>query len=290
MATEPDRDDRDRGLLPTIHRRRRWLLALAMLTTAAVGVVAYECFETSYEATAYLLFDPAEPPPLDRELETAAVLATNPDILDAALKDPAVAPLQCIKSAPDPLVFLRRRLRVEVIPKTRLVRVSMTLASPHDAAKVVNAVASSYKQWAEYRVQTEVETQIRRLQVEESTLDERVRQKRTEIKELVKNMGPETRDALEVELARTDLARIDDMLTKVRARKLGLEFDRSTTSDRIAITPAKPATRPAFDPRVLVLALAGVFLLALFLFYLETFFHRGRAANEPRPEGGPTTS
>ncbi|HWE35874.1 MAG TPA: hypothetical protein VG406_04820 [Isosphaeraceae bacterium] len=280
MATEPDRDDRPRGLLPTIHRRRRWLLAMAMLTSAAVVAVAYESFETSYEATAYLLFEPAEPPSLDRELETAAVLVTTPDILESALKDPAVAPLPRIKSAPDPHAFLRRRLRVAVVPKTRLVRVAMTLSSPQDAAKVVDAVAKSFRDWAIDQRKEGLDRRLRILQMNEVSMAQSVREKQDEIRRMIARGNPDApADPDEVLLARQDLARLDDALTKARAALVQFRFDTINGRDPIRVIPARPGTRPEFDPRILALALGGMFLAVLFLFYLETFFHRGRPAD-----------
>jgi uncharacterized protein involved in exopolysaccharide biosynthesis len=290
MANDPDRDDRAHGLLPTIHRRRRWLLALAMLTTAAVAVVAYEFFETSPEATAYLLFEPVEPPPLDRELETAAVLITTPDILDAARKDPAVAALPRIKMAPDPHAFLRRRLRVAVVPRTRLVQVSMTLSSAQDAAKVVDAVAKAYRDWAVDRSTLDAEKRLMRLREEADVLEKHLQQRREELKQLAARVGANPpADPFDLDAAKQDLARLDDMRTRVQTELEQANLGTAIGADRVRVIPARPGTRPEFDLRLLVLALGGVFLLVLFLFYLESFFHRGRTADGADSEG-PTSS
>jgi len=83
----------------------------------------------------------------DRFLATQVELIASPSVLRAALIDPKFAGLEPIKGERDPEQWLRQHLRVEILPKTHLITVSMPAASSLsrvEQALVINNVVDVY--------------------------------------------------------------------------------------------------------------------------------------------------
>ncbi|HEX4831160.1 MAG TPA: hypothetical protein VH478_08725, partial [Trebonia sp.] len=77
-------------------------------------------------------------------METQVQLMLSPNVLSAVLADPRVAAQPSLRAAADAEGALRGLLRVDAVPNSYLLRVSMTSPAPAECAVIVNAVVKAY--------------------------------------------------------------------------------------------------------------------------------------------------
>ena len=135
--------------------RRRWWLILIMgvLASAGVMVFAWRTIPVEYTATAWLqvslerprvLFDTKDDDPLLRNRQTQTTLVTSNRVLTAALQRPGISQLPYIRNQVDPIMWLRRNLRVRFADQAEILEISMTGGDPEQIAAIVNAVKDAY--------------------------------------------------------------------------------------------------------------------------------------------------
>ena len=135
--------------------RRRWWLILIMgvLASAGVMVFAWRTIPVEYTATAWLqvslerprvLFDTKDDDPLLRNRQTQTTLVTSNRVLTAALQKPGISQLPYIRNQVDPIMWLRRNLRVRFADQAEILEISMTGGDPEQIAAIVNAVKDAY--------------------------------------------------------------------------------------------------------------------------------------------------
>jgi capsular exopolysaccharide synthesis family protein len=142
-----------RVLMRTI--RRHWWQILLLWTILSAGLVAVvtKYVKPSYEAAAILQVEPTNrsvlaPTAISNDLgafmETQLQLLTSSDVVSLALKNPKVAALPRIRMALDPETMIKKQLRVSIPPKSHVIVVSLSTASPTDGALIVNSVVDAY--------------------------------------------------------------------------------------------------------------------------------------------------
>jgi succinoglycan biosynthesis transport protein ExoP len=136
--------------------RRYWLQYLLLWVFAAtvVSVVVYKKFRPTFEASSLLKVDLMSRDPFgepgrawgsdDILLETQVQLVTSTKVLRAAASDKSVAKIPLIQAMEDPSDLLRGLLVVRVLPRSYLIRVSLTWSSSEEAAALVNSVVNAY--------------------------------------------------------------------------------------------------------------------------------------------------
>lgn len=123
---------------------RLWRIPVSILAAIIVALVYLARTPPAYIATAHLTLNaPATTQdatlPVSAFLHEEAERATSARVLAGALEvldDPA--------SSPDPVGWLRQRIRVRASPQTRLLHISADAPEPQRAAQLANAVATSY--------------------------------------------------------------------------------------------------------------------------------------------------
>ena len=140
---------------------RQWwrILALWLVVSAPIVVLIYQFVEPTYEAVSLLLIEPAQqdlfsaihtagmlenPNATTTYLETQVGLIKSTKVLNPAIADPLVVDLPTIKKSEDPKSDLLEKLKVEIVPKTTMISVSLELPDPAEAINIVQAVVQSY--------------------------------------------------------------------------------------------------------------------------------------------------
>ena len=154
QSTARPTGSKPRGLMRRLAGRFWQLLLLWLVITFPVWLLIYHSILPTYEAASLLHFDPAPQElfaPINRAesanstyLQTQATLIGSDKVLDAVLADASVINLPAIKKSQDPKIDLRAKLRVVIIDGTNLIRVSLELPDPDEAAAIVKAVVQSY--------------------------------------------------------------------------------------------------------------------------------------------------
>jgi len=135
--------------------RRRWWLILILGFAASVGVMvfAWRTIPVEYTATAWLqvslerphvLFETKDDDPLLRNRQTQTTLVTSNRVLTAALQKPGISQLPYIRNQVDPVMWLRRNLRVRFADQAEILEISMTGDDPEQITAIVNAVKDAY--------------------------------------------------------------------------------------------------------------------------------------------------
>lgn len=135
-------------------RRRWWLiLLLGALAGAGVTIFAWRTIPVEYTATAWLqvslerprvIFETRDDDPLLRNRQTQTTLVTSNRVLMAALQRPGISQLPYIQNQLDPVMWLRRNLRVRFADQAEILEISMTGDDPVQIAALVNAVKDAY--------------------------------------------------------------------------------------------------------------------------------------------------
>ncbi len=154
--------------------RRHWwqILLLWLATSAALVFLIYTKVKPKYDTEAWLEVKPTSrnliaPTYASADfgpfLETQVLLVKSPDVLGAALQDPAVASLPRIINSLDPEADLKREIMVASQPKTHLILVQMSTETPSEGQAIVNAVVTNYIKAARTWTDDESRIQIDRL-------------------------------------------------------------------------------------------------------------------------------
>ncbi|MBI1915853.1 MAG: polysaccharide biosynthesis tyrosine autokinase, partial [Planctomycetes bacterium] len=140
--------------------RRRWFLALTVATlsvTAAAGA-AWVFLKPACTVRSYLLV--ASTPPkiafktTDNEGEgrndfasyqkTQAALVKSRLVLTTALRKPQIAELSVVREQPDAIEWLEKELRVDNLPGTELLEISIKGDRPEELTALVNEITKAY--------------------------------------------------------------------------------------------------------------------------------------------------
>ena len=170
--------------------------------------------------------------------ETQVALITSPIVLGIALTaHPELYHLPTLQHAADVEAEIRQRLAVQILPKTNLIRVSMSSKSPIESAAIVNAVVDAYLKNATTTNFEETDRRIKRLKEDQATRLEDVKRKRDEIHRLREKLGAADASGLKDRNAVTldQYRRYTDQLTDVEIRRIAAQaqLDR-LRNERIA--------------------------------------------------------
>ncbi len=145
------------GLFSRITRRWRLILFLWLLAMVPMIYVIYVLEQPRFEAFSLLrvaaaspnLFEPTKPEQIDPKnvlpyMQTQVGLISSDRVLGPAVASREVANLSAITGSSEPLVDLRKRMKVAIVPDSYLIRVALELPDGKEAATILNAVVNSY--------------------------------------------------------------------------------------------------------------------------------------------------
>jgi len=130
------------------------ILGIWIVLTAGLVYAIYVQIKPKYETFSLLRVEPANrdlfgPGVNSAEgfepfLLTQVQLMTSPSVLLATLANHSVTATSIIRDAEDPESALRSQVKIEVVPGTYLIRLSMIPAKPEETAPIINELVKSY--------------------------------------------------------------------------------------------------------------------------------------------------
>jgi succinoglycan biosynthesis transport protein ExoP len=225
--------------------RRRWLPAvlLGVVLATAAAIPTWLFLPRGYEAVAWLQVSSTsvmlagssrDGGDYDSYRKTQVQLIKSPFVFTAALRRPGIAGLATLREESDPLGWLSRHIQVTAPAETEVIQVRLRGESATDAAKIVNAVTTSY---LEDRANKERTDRLGRRDAFEKKYKENVSELRTlrdEFNTLARTLG--TRDSSQVVTQRSLLL---DHLGTIRAQALQAQRDIAAIDAELAVIDAK---------------------------------------------------
>jgi capsular polysaccharide biosynthesis protein len=150
-----------RSILRGLVSRSRLILLLWLAISIPLVCLIYVLIEPIYEASSMLRIEPSpelfgpsakgEATGFQQYLETQRALIVSDRVLDPAIASMANLPgfpskFPVIRNSADLKSDVRKRLGVQIIPNTYLVRVAFNSTSATEAAEIVNAVVLAFQQ------------------------------------------------------------------------------------------------------------------------------------------------
>jgi succinoglycan biosynthesis transport protein ExoP len=186
-----------RSLSGRVADRLLLILLLWLVISAPICFLIYQFIEPTYEATSLLRIDPAQQEifgPINRQeignmtyLQTQLGMITSDKVLDSVLASPLVVNLPTIKKSQDPKNELRGKLRAWNIDGTNLIKVAMELPDAEEAVTLVKAVVQSYLTHNLDYSRSANRELMESLKKQLLAIGTEIKQKREDLKALVKN-------------------------------------------------------------------------------------------------------
>jgi capsular exopolysaccharide synthesis family protein len=217
--------------------RRHWWQALLLwgIGSSMLMALAFFKVEPTYDASAAIRIEPGDQGMYARSLsstdfaeykETQLALLTSPIVLGIALTvHPELHHLPTFRNAEDIEAEIRQQLTVQFVPRTNLIRVSMSSRSPVESAAIVNAVVDAYLKNATTTNFEETDRRIKRLKEDQTMRLADVRQKRDEIRRLREKLGTADAGGLRDRNAVTldQYRRFTEQLTDIEIRRIAAQ-------------------------------------------------------------------
>ena len=247
-----------RSVLSRLFSRWAQILFLSLLVSIPVACLIWYFVEPTYEAFSILRVEPAQPKLYsDRGqdnvdfksvvpyLQTQIKLMTSDRVLEPAVAVSSVAKLPVIAKSQDPKADIRKKMDVEILEDSYLIRVALELPNGDHAAKIVNAVVDSYlsynkdyKHGANAQLKANLQLQLEKLENELET-------KRGELQALHQKGTVEIdKPKLNVGATENDGDRTQPTFSSLPAEQIQTIVDQMVKSDLELI-----ATRAALDAR-----------------------------------------
>jgi capsular exopolysaccharide synthesis family protein len=214
--------------------RRHWwqVLLLWGLGSGVLIALAFCKVRPTYDAVAAIRVEQGEQGMYTRSLssadfaeykETQVALITSPVVLGIALTvHPELYDFPTLRDTDDVEDEIRRQLVVQIVPRTNLIRVSISSGSPVESAAIVNAVVDAYLKNATTTSFEETDRRIKRLKEDQATRLADVKRKRDEIHQLRAKLGTADASGLKDRNAVTldQYRRYTEQLTDVEIRRI----------------------------------------------------------------------
>lgn len=244
--------------------RRRWatvLLVWAILVGLGIPYV-WITKKLTYTASAQVQVDPALTkilyedensqvmPFFTQYLNTQAHLITSKRILEAALADPRAQDCP-IQQREDPLLALRRALKVEPVPATNLLEIKVTQETRESAEDLAAAVVDAYMTNAVEAEAEETQKKRKVLETNRQVVKTELEHIRSDIRKLAEKYGTDTDATLdlmrhgilestqdtkkELEKARLQIIQLEDEINQLKENSDQLAFDDEIGSREEAI-------------------------------------------------------
>jgi polysaccharide biosynthesis transport protein len=285
-----------RSLFHRLAGRLPLILLLWLLVCVPLTYLAYVLIEPTYEASSTLRIEPTKPElfgptirspgvgGVEAYLETQRQLILTDRVIDEALADAALRtyPILNGANATDPIIELRKKLDVKIIPNTYLIRVSYSSNEPGSPGAIVKAVVDSFmRQHRDFNL-GDTDSLKQHYEGYLKQLDVKIDQKRLELVKLAEKedqaaLGksdikgqPSHVNAVKADFVKDDLKSSME-IREVVVRKLEqLKFESSNQLVGVFLQdPASPPKAPRANDRPLYMAMVPIVtlfvLLGLFL-------------------------
>lgn len=197
--------------LPTmLHAlRRRWLAASVAGVVGGVAIFAAAWFllpAPSHTARAQL-YIAADPPRVMFQTsenrsdgnafrQTQLALLKSRLVLNAALRQPKVAELPSVRTAPDPIAWIEKEIKVLYASSPEILSVTLGGAPPEELKMLVNAIVNAYLQEIVNKEQIKRQARLDQLEKISAKYQEALRQKRLTLRRVAENVGTGDKQAI----------------------------------------------------------------------------------------------
>ncbi len=227
---------------------------LALIVTAAGYVALKTLYPAKYKARALVQVMQHFPSILLRTVETDGkedyrryqntqqALVRSQLALSAALRDNGVSKYRTIRDQVDPIGWLQENLKVEFIPNSEVMEISLSGENPEELAGIVNAVKNGYIDEVvnvEIKARTLRYDQLKKLKAKYMEL---LKERRETLRKLSEGATSDHRLIVKG-LARPELVSLHHGLWM---RRIDLQLERAIAESRLA--QRKKAAGPATDP------------------------------------------
>jgi polysaccharide biosynthesis transport protein len=197
--------------------RHWWRILLIWLTISIPAMYVIYCtVQPTYEAYSVLHFEPtrliiSDPTrehtdlhSIERYLQTQVNLIISDRVLNVAVSHPEVAGLPMIKRSKDPKADLRKRLVVEIVPDTDLIRVALESTDPEEAAKIVRQVVNAYQRHNLESYDLAYKSRRKSLEDQDKTLEKQITLKTEDLKKVLQAGNVDVQTEPRVESKKAD--------------------------------------------------------------------------------------
>src|SRR5262249_36849528 len=119
---------------------------------------------------------------------TQAAMITSRLVISAALADPRVSDLGVVQRHANPVAWLEKAIKADYSIAPELLSISLSGENPDELVLLVNAVREAYLKEIVNREQNELNTRLDRLKAVHKRSDERLRSRRTMLRELARTL------------------------------------------------------------------------------------------------------
>ncbi|HXG11627.1 MAG TPA: polysaccharide biosynthesis tyrosine autokinase [Gemmataceae bacterium] len=219
--------------------RRRWgralFLGVLFATAAAVGALMV-LPRSKYTARMilqvhpyqqYLLFQQVNPQDYGVFQRTQMAMVKSRLVLNAALKQPQVADLPIIRNQAEPIEWLEKEVRADYSTGPEFLTISMSGDNPEELKILVDAITEAYLNEVVYKDHRKRLERIEQLRDLAQRYEQRLRTKRTQLRELAKAVGAKnaTNLAIQQRLALEQQGLAQKELTQLRGEIRRLQTD-----------------------------------------------------------------
>jgi succinoglycan biosynthesis transport protein ExoP len=195
-----------------------WILPVGLLLAGLSCAAVLALFKPTYEAKFRLEADPGNYVVFQKggsdmgtfvELQKAIMLGNS--VLEKALADEAVSSVPRIAAASDPVVMLRKELKVQSAAQGRIIDVKFADTDPNTAARVTNAVVDEYLRTRRTIEQLRTSTQEQAVQAVLQKAESEVEAAKQRVRDLSVSVVKNDTLVGESESGRIDTTYLDNM-------------------------------------------------------------------------------
>lgn len=267
--------------------RRWWVLALAALITAALGYSASQRQPRTYEATTTIMIgQPIQATNLaDLDFKTGEQLART--YADIALRQPVLQGVVTVLDLSDSWQALQQRVRVDTVPGTQLIEITVEAGSPEDAVSIADEIAQQLillSATSSRNEQNDEDQSFVRQRI--NHLRERLESAETRLDSLDQALADPTLSSVESQALINEIGFLENLIASWEnnyAQLLLLTGDRNSPNDLTVIEPAQVnpgATRPNITLNTLLAAVIGLMLALGVIVLLEYLDDRIKSVDD----------
>ncbi|MCK4851201.1 MAG: hypothetical protein KAT11_07615, partial [Phycisphaerae bacterium] len=214
-----------RGLLQVIWERR-WIVILAAFACLAAGMLYLLKATPIYTSTSRLVVEQRGPTIISASegimtrsknyLYTQREIIKSEPILAAVLEQPGVRRMKTFSEVDNLIIYLQKKLTVEVGKKDDLISISLDSAYPEEAAQIVNATVDSYVSDRSMHQRASAADVLKLLQKGKATSDTELTDKLQAMLEFKKKEGALSFETDKGNIVFQQLAKLSDALTSAQ--------------------------------------------------------------------------
>lgn len=211
--------------------RRRWgrALLLGLASLALAGAAVWKLVPEKHTAQTLLRVESSQPTVLltspdgrsnfTNYQRTQAAMARSQLVLNAALRQPSVAELRCVRDQPNVLEWLEKNIKTDYTLAPEILRVSLSGDDPEEMKVLVNGITDAYLREVVDKEREKRAARLEQLKKLSAEYEETLGERRRNVRELAQSVG--SRDsqtlALRQQIAQERLATAQRELAQVQA-------------------------------------------------------------------------